>query len=48
VARRPVEEWLIAGDYAGDRRYRSRFHRWLSEIWREKDARIDALTRVSG
>ena len=43
VVKRPVEEWLLQGDYAQDREYRSAFHRWLTRIWSEKDARIDAL-----
>jgi hypothetical protein len=43
VVARPVEERLLQGDYANDRDYRSTFHRWLTGIWSEKDARIDAL-----
>jgi hypothetical protein len=43
VEKRPVEDWLVQGDYANDREYRSAFHRWLTGIWSEKDARIEAL-----
>jgi 1-acyl-sn-glycerol-3-phosphate acyltransferase len=38
----PVTEDLI-GDYAADRKYRVRFHRWLNQLWWEKDLRIDRL-----
>lgn len=43
VLRRPVEQRLLQGDYTNDREYRSTFHRWLSGIWSEKDARIEVL-----
>ncbi len=43
VVRRPVEQWMIAGDYSGDRDFRSRFHRWLTGLWNEKDARISQI-----
>jgi 1-acyl-sn-glycerol-3-phosphate acyltransferase len=43
VNRRTVEEWMIAGDYTNDRDFRSRFHRWLTDVWNEKDARITAI-----
>jgi len=37
VRERPVEEWLVAGDYQADRQFRRRVHRWLGDIWQEKD-----------
>jgi 1-acyl-sn-glycerol-3-phosphate acyltransferase len=43
VVKRPVDEWLLRGDYSNDREYRSAFHRWLKDIWTEKDGRINAL-----
>ena len=43
VVRRPVEQWMIAGDYSGDRDFRSRFHRWLTGLWSEKDERISQI-----
>lgn len=43
VVKRPVQEWLVQGDYTGDREYRSAFHRWLSRLWAEKDERIEVL-----
>ena len=45
VLQRPVEEWLVQGDYSHDREYRAAFHRWLTEVWTEKDRRIDELRR---
>jgi 1-acyl-sn-glycerol-3-phosphate acyltransferase len=43
VAKRPVDTWLLKGDYSTDRDYRSAFHRWLTDVWTEKDGRIHAL-----
>ena len=40
VQERPIEEWLLGGDYEGDRDYRRRVHRWLGDIWQEKDELI--------
>jgi hypothetical protein len=34
---------MIDGDYTSDREFRGRFHRWLTDIWNEKDARIAEL-----
>jgi hypothetical protein len=43
IKKRPVEQWMIHGDYENDREYRGRFHRWLTQVWEEKDAHIDNL-----
>ncbi len=32
-----------AGDYEGDSAFRGEFHRWLADIWSEKDAQITAV-----
>jgi 1-acyl-sn-glycerol-3-phosphate acyltransferase len=32
-----------AGDYEGDSEFRGAFHRWLADIWSEKDAQIAAV-----
>jgi 1-acyl-sn-glycerol-3-phosphate acyltransferase len=47
IVRRPVKEWMISGDYSNDREFRSRFHRWLTDIWEEKDKRIESLLEES-
>jgi 1-acyl-sn-glycerol-3-phosphate acyltransferase len=36
----PIDPDLVAGDYQNDREFRRQVHRWLGELWREKDARI--------
>ena len=36
----PIEPALVTGDYQNDREFRRQVHRWLGELWREKDARI--------
>jgi 1-acyl-sn-glycerol-3-phosphate acyltransferase len=43
ITRRPLESWMVVGDYGSDREYRSRFHRWLTDVWQEKDQRIAKL-----
>jgi len=47
IVKRPVESWMIKGDYSNDREYRSRFHQWLTETWQNKDKRIAALLEES-
>jgi 1-acyl-sn-glycerol-3-phosphate acyltransferase len=37
VRERPVEKWLFEGDYQQDRDFRRRVHRWIGDIWQEKD-----------
>ncbi len=37
VRKRHIEEWLVSGDYEQDRDFRRRVHRWLGQIWQEKD-----------
>jgi 1-acyl-sn-glycerol-3-phosphate acyltransferase len=43
VRERPLERWQFAGDYVNDELFRARFQGWVSELWREKDDRIDEL-----
>jgi 1-acyl-sn-glycerol-3-phosphate acyltransferase len=43
IQKRPIEEWLYQGDYAGDRDFRKRFHQWLAHIWEEKDRKLADL-----
>jgi len=43
VRQRPIPEDFCTGDYAGDSAFRRRFHRWLGEVWEEKDREIEAL-----
>ena len=44
---RPIEEWLLSGDYELDRKFRRRVHRWLGEIWQEKDELIQQTLEQS-
>lgn len=39
----PVPAEFIGMDYAGDAAARERFQDWINQLWREKDARIEAL-----
>jgi hypothetical protein len=43
VLRRPIEDWLAAGDYASDPAFRARVQAWLGGLWTDKDARLDRL-----
>ena len=47
VERRSLPEVLLAGDYEENSRFRKALQRWLQELWREKDAQIDALLGAS-
>jgi 1-acyl-sn-glycerol-3-phosphate acyltransferase len=40
---RPIPRELSVGDYEGDSVFRGSFHRWLAEMWEEKDAEIEGL-----
>lgn len=46
IKKRPVKQWLLDGDYVNDRKFRREFHRWLSQIWREKDDRITEIRQA--
>jgi hypothetical protein len=43
IVKQPIEDWMIDTNYIEDDRYRKRFHRWLGEIWNEKDTKISSL-----
>lgn len=47
ITKRPVAAWMVDGNYSEDREFRSRFHRWLTGIWEEKDIRIGSLLEES-
>lgn len=38
-----IPAWVLAGNYADDREYRSQFHQWLTQIWQEKDQLISKI-----
>lgn len=43
IEQRPVEKWMVSGDYSNDRDHRRQFHQWLTTLWQEKDAHIDRV-----
>ncbi len=47
IRKRPLEQWILEGDYVNDRDFRSRFHQWLTQIWHEKDERISAIRQAA-
>ncbi|MEY1662205.1 acyltransferase [Isoalcanivorax beigongshangi] len=42
VVQRPIPAWAAQGDYDGDAEFRARFQAWISDMWAEKDALIEA------
>lgn len=43
IRQQPIDPWIVQGDYARDRTFRRDFHRWLTEFWERKDAKLAAL-----
>lgn len=43
IRKRPVDDWMLSGDYSNDREFRRRFHQWLAKVWEEKDQRIKSI-----
>ena len=39
----PVPQHLVQADYAGDPFVREAYQQWVQQVWREKDAQIEAL-----
>lgn len=38
-----IPSWVLEGNYEEDREYRVRFHKWLQQIWIEKDQLITQM-----
>ncbi len=43
-----VPKQLLQGDYAGDKNFRVTFHRWVHQLWQEKDRQIAILMKEAG
>jgi 1-acyl-sn-glycerol-3-phosphate acyltransferase len=43
IHKRPIDQWMSAGDYANDPAFRARFKDWLAGLWTEKDRLLDGL-----
>ncbi len=43
IRKRPIDDWMAAGDYAGDQEFRNRFKEWLAGVWADKDQLLDGL-----
>ncbi|MGO4157326.1 acyltransferase [Cupriavidus sp. YAF13] len=39
----PIPVEFCSGDYDGDAAFRREFHRWLTQLWEEKDRQIEAM-----
>ena len=42
VRERDIPAWTAQGDYENDPAFRARFQQWISELWAEKDALLQA------
>ena len=40
VSERPIDPWLVAGDYLDDPVFRENFQAWLADLWARKDGVI--------
>lgn len=43
VRRVEIPPDLVGGDYENDPEFRDRFQKWLNDLWREKDERLDRM-----
>ncbi len=43
----PIPRHLMTGDYAQDPAFREAFSQWVQQLWREKDAQMDALLQAT-
>ena len=44
-----LPDWVLAGDYEEDMAYRGRFQDWVTQLWQDKDQRIEQmLQRFAG
>jgi 1-acyl-sn-glycerol-3-phosphate acyltransferase len=48
VRERPLEDWLVKGNYESDREFRKQVHSWLGQIWAEKDEILDQTRESHG
>ena len=48
VRERPLEDWLVDGNYETDRQFRKQVHAWLGGIWTEKDEILDTMRESDG
>lgn len=48
VRQLPIPPEFCAGDYTADAAFRATFHRWLEQLWLDKDAQIGALLGAPG
>ncbi len=42
IWQRAIPAWTATGDYENDPEFRARFQQWVSELWQEKDALLQA------
>jgi 1-acyl-sn-glycerol-3-phosphate acyltransferase len=48
VHERPLEDWLVKGNYETDREFRKHVHSWLGQLWAEKDEILDQTRESHG
>jgi 1-acyl-sn-glycerol-3-phosphate acyltransferase len=46
VRQREIPAALLEGDYLGDKAFRAQMQEWVNQLWADKDALLDELTRA--
>lgn len=48
IEKLPIPEEFLAGDYSDDPVFREQFQNWVTQLWLEKDAKIDQILSDTG
>ena len=43
-----IPQQFLHGDYEGDKAFRVAIHKWVQQLWQEKDLQIQELRKKSG
>jgi hypothetical protein len=43
-----IPQKFLHGDYEGDKDFRVAIHKWVQQLWQEKDQQIESLLKKAG
>jgi hypothetical protein len=43
-----IPQQFLHGDYEGDQAFRAAIHKWVQQLWEEKDLQIESLRKKAG
>jgi 1-acyl-sn-glycerol-3-phosphate acyltransferase len=43
-----IPQQFLHGDYEGDQAFRAAIHKWVQQLWKEKDLQIESLRKKAG